>query len=611
MSIGQNSIDLWKRSPPWRAAVVCATVATVLAFVSGAPSQQLAGSAGTQGTTPSTGSPLQTAGNQTVPPSQQCGPQGMLSLQAPIVVSSTGAVPTNVQGVAASAASDAGIPASVLSRFRQFFTRVDAANLEQRLGERCVRMEGALTTLEANDYAYADCFQDGQQKLVAAQSCDGDFDASEKRFDRLITAYTASKTDTSAVTIEELARARERMLPFDETRERWGTSDAAVAAGDQAISTIQASDRRIAVLEAAGSKRTSTLEEIESLAAAAEITALDRSRLSVQAREALTRAEQAKSELAASDLRLAAVGDAFQGDTTASALKRSDLISALSSLTELDLSRASTAQVSLVEQARLTASKYALADLVDAVKGVDLAALEPEDLSRIQGLATAAREFGGAAATDLEAKNALAVADQATDRLEQSNRRIVALNEMVMQVEAGGPSALNDEVLRVYDAITEFDIKRMSDKDAQALARLEEARNITLASRKGDLTHDVPIYLWISSSDDLSALALSEVKRELENQGFKLVEAVERAAIEMRLELSAPSEKAVNLQGSRLNTVELTLAIVGRWTVANNVLPIPTVEGSAAGSDLLSLSREAVSKAARSAAVEISNLVEP
>lgn len=445
---------------------------------------------------------------------------------------------------------------------------------------------------------------------MAAQSCDGDFDASEKRFDRLITAYTASKSDSSAVTIEELARARERMLPFDETRERWGTSDAAVAAGDQAISTIQASDRRIAVLEAAGSKRTSTLEEIESLAAAADITALDRSRISDQAREALTRAENAKSELAASDLRLAAVGTAFQGDSTASALKRSDLISALSSLTELDLSRASAAQVSLIEQARLTASKYALSDLVDAVKGVDLAALEPEDLIRIQGLATAAREFGGTAVTNLEAKNALAVADQATDRLEQSSRRIVTMNETVMQIEAGGPSGLNDEILTVYDSITEFDINRMSDKDSKAFARLEEARGITLASQRGELTRDIPIYLWISASDDLSALALTEMKRELESQGFTLVEAVERAAIEMRIELSALSEKVVNLQGSRLETVELTLSIKGRWTVGDRALPIPTVEGSAAGSDLLSLSREAVSDAARAAVVQISMLVE-
>ena len=236
-------------------------------------------------------------------------------------------------------------------------------------------MHGALDELEASDYAYADCFQDGEKKLVTAQSCSSDFEASETRFARLLNAYEASRGDASAATVEELARARERMLPFDETRERWGLSDAAVAAGDGAIATIEASDQRIADLEALDQEDVSTPEGLERLASASNLTALDRSRLSPQARPLLERAEQANSALAASDRRLEEVGTALQGSPTVDASSRAELISALSALTDLDIARASSVQTSLIEQAKETASRFALEDLVAAVQGISFAEL--------------------------------------------------------------------------------------------------------------------------------------------------------------------------------------------------------------------------------------------
>jgi hypothetical protein len=99
-----------------------------------------------------------------------------------------------------------GISSAVQARFVQFSTQVDAARIEPRDGERCVKMKGALEKLESSDYAYADCFQEGEKKLVAAQACSADLESSEARFERLTVAFNASREDSSAEKIEELAR---------------------------------------------------------------------------------------------------------------------------------------------------------------------------------------------------------------------------------------------------------------------------------------------------------------------------------------------------------------------------------------------------------------------
>lgn len=610
MSVGQTTIDLWKRSLPWRAVVILAVVSTVLALMSGGSATQQAGPSGPSGTNTATPGPAGVGTPSSRAASQQCGPQGQLALQAPIVVSPSGSVPSNVQTSSQQLSAQGGIPSPVLSRFRQFVTQVDAASLEQRLGERCVRMDGALDELEASDYAYADCFQDGEQKLVAAQSCSSDFEASETRFARLRNAYEASLSDASAATVEELARARERMLPFDETRERWGLSDAAVAAGDRAIATIEASDQRIADLEALDQQDMSTADGLERLAAASTLTALDRSRLSPQSRPLLERAEQANSALAASDRRLEEVGSALQGSPTVDASSRADLISALSALTDLDIARASSVQTSLIEQAKETASRFALEDLVAAVQGISLADLSPEEMERIRDLASAARTYGVEQALDASANTAFALADQAINSLEQSDRRIRDLHETIARIDAGGPSALGDDVIQTHDALTEFDQERMSEEDIRAYTRLTEARQITLASREGALTRDVPIYVRTSETDELHSLALSILERDLRDHGFQLVEALERAAVDMILDLSEVTEKRVQFSGTSLDTAEVELSITARWLVSGEAIPVPRVEGTAAGNDALSLAREAVSEAATLVASEIADLAE-
>lgn len=610
MSVGQTTVDLWKRSVPWRAVVILAVVSTVLALMSGGPATRQAVSSGPSGTNTTTPGSAVVGTPSSRAASQQCGPQGQLTVQAPIVVSASGSVPSNVQNSSQQPPGQGGIPTPVLSRFRQFVTQVDAASLEQRLGERCVRMHGALDELEASDYAYADCFQDGEKKLVTAQSCRSDFEASETRFARIRNAYEASLGDASAATVEELARARERMLPFDETRERWGLSDAAVAAGERAIATIEASNQRIANLEALDQQDLSTAEGLQLLAAASNLTALDRSRLSPQSRPLLERAEQANSALAASDRRLEEVGTALQGSPTVDASSRAELISALSALTDLDIARASSVQTSLIEQAKETASRFALEDLVAAVQGISLADLTPEEMERIRDLASAARTYGVEQALDASENAAFALADQAINILEQSDRRIRDLHETIARIDTGGPSALGDDVIQTHDTLTEFDQERMSDADIRAYTRLTEARQITLASREGALTRDVPIYVRSSEADELHSLALSVLERELRDQGFELVDALERAAIDMVLDLSEVTEKRVQFSGTSLDTAEVELSIAARWLVSGEAIPVPRVEGTAAGNDPTSLAREAVSEAAERMVFELVSVSE-
>ena len=243
-------------------------------------------------------------------------------------------------------------------------------------------------------------------------------------------------------------------------------------------------------------------------------------------------------------------------------------------------------------------------------KGSALQNSPPEEMERIRDLASAARTYGVEQALDASANAAFALADQAINLLEQSDRRIRDLHETIAKIDAGGPSALGDDVIQTHDTLTEFDQERMSDEDIRAYTRLTEARQITLASREGALTRDVPIYVRSSEADELHSLALSVLERDLRDRGFELVEALERAAVDMVLDLSEVTEKRVQFSGTSLDTAEVELSIAARWLVSGEAIPVPRVEGTAAGNDALSLAREAVSEAATLAASEIAKLAE-
>lgn len=606
MSVGQTTLDLWRRAPAWRFSLIGAIVATVLMLVMGRnspsppPTTGTSSSSSSQSVASTSSGSSQFSGAPSTPsspaPQQQCGPQGQTVVQAPIVVSSTGQVPSNVQGGTGQVQSQ-GMPGTVQARFVQFSTQVDAARVEPREGERCVKMRGALDKLEPPDYAYADCFQDGEDKLIAAQACSTDLESSETRFERLAAAFNASREDNSAEKVEELARARQRMIPFDETRERWNLNDEMVAAGDRAVKSITDSDARIAVLKTAGIQAPQNTAELEQLADAAKLTALDRARLSAADQSILALADQAKETLSASDTRLATLVDSLAGDPSQNEATRAQLIAALSALTELDLQRATATQQAAIEQGRQTAGEFAVSDLVTATRDLDLGSAEPAVYQRLRELLLAVEHYGGQVEPDSPAARAVETAREADARLARSDRHIANMHDIVQRVEQGGPAALSGDVLRVHKEIEPFDLARMADEDLQVYRQLESAREITLATKSQRLTREVPLFVGVDKDDALTQLALDKFREGLREAGFNLVPAEEQSAVSVVLRRSDVTQKSVRFSGSTLDTAEVSLSVSGKWTFAGESISVPSAKGDAAGSDFTSLQREAVEEA--------------
>lgn len=590
MSLVANTLDLWRRAPAWRYTLVGAVVATVLASFIGGGSP----SGGTS--TTATGNQVGQTNNPPAQQPQQCGPQGQVSLQAPIVLSSSGQVPGNVamQGGQTGAS---GVSAQVQARFVQFSTLVDAASREPRTGERCVKMHGALDKLQAADYAYADCFQDGKNKLVAAQACSSDLANSDARFERLKAAYDASRANSSAEQVQELARARERLTPFDENRERWNSSDTLVEAGEHARKVIAESDARIQALRQAGGRTGSDLADLQALSGAAGLSALDRARLSVADRAILERAEQAKETLGLSDRRLRRLEDSMAADLTSNQESRTQLIAALSALTALDLQRASATQQQAIEQARTTAAQYAVNDLVASTANLDLDSASPASYQRLRELMMAVKQYGGVVEPGSQAEQAMVLAQRADASLVRSDRRIVDMHAVVKRVAQGGPAELGADVLRTHEALTDFDRKRMTDDDQQAYSRLESAREVTLATRRQQLNLSVPLFVTSAQDDADTAGALDSFRQGLSEAGFNLVPAEEQSAVTLSLRRSTFTEKQVKFSGSTLNTVEVVISVTGKWTFGDKSLSIEPTKGDAAGYAGSSLKAEAVNEA--------------
>jgi hypothetical protein len=592
MSVGETTLELWRRAPAWRFSLLGAIVMTVLALVIGK-----GGSGGSvTPKTPPSSSPTATAAPPNSSSPVQCGPQGQVTVQAPIVVSSNGRMPSNVKtGIAQT--QPGGLSSSVQSRFMQFTTNVEAAQIELREGERCVKMQGALDKLQAADYAYADCFQKGKDNLISAQVCSTDLANSEKRFERLQSAFDNSREDRSADKIEELARARQRMTPFDESRELWNRKDKLVASGDSAVQTIAESNARISALKDAGDEPSGT-DSLKKLATAAELTALDRARLSEQERNILVRADQAKEAITASNARLAAVEESLAGDPAENESSREQLIAALSALTETDLQLSTPVQKVAIEQARQTAGRFAVSDLINETENLDLDSAQPEIYQRLSDLLSAIERYGEQVDLSGSATRAIETARKAEARIARSERHIANMYDIVKRVQQGGPSELGADVIRVHNELDAFDHARMTDEDLQAFRRLESAREITLATKSQSLTRKVPLFVGVESNDALSQFALDYLRRGLRAAGFNLVKATEESAVTMLLNRSEVSHKSVHFSGSSLNTAEVTLTMSGKWTIVGKSVSIPSAKGDAVGSDRTSLEREAVKEAA-------------
>jgi hypothetical protein len=605
MSTGRAVIDLWRRARPFRVATAAAAVSTVLAFVSAG-----------QRTTPPAPTPTPTpnkvgggggggGGGSQPPPSQSqsCGPQGVAQVAAPVVVSQSGNMPSNVQ-MQGGTVSTGGIPADVQARFTRFVTQVDAATREQREGESCARMEGAVGILNPQDFAWADCFADGKDKLVLAQDCEQKFAASEARFARLEEAYGDLQDDRSAPLLERLANARAAMTDFDRTRERWNATSEIRQAGNRARTELDASTDRIQRLTLAAQAPNSDTDPdaMRALAAAGALTSFDRARLDTVQQAMLERSQEAARRLDESDDRFNDLGDALSSLSADDPASRESLIAAVSRLTSFDLSRATPTQLDDIEKAKSDAASFALQDLVRSTADVDPQSAPAPHLAKLRDLRSVILENGGSLTPSSEQQEALEKARMATVRLEQSDQRIANMREMVERVQQGGPAALGDQVLRVYEAISDFDISRMSDEEEDLFERLAAARDVTIATEQRELTRDVPMFIRPATADPLTQEAVDSLRSILRSDGYSVVDAEEQSAVTVSVDRSDVVEKSLQVGSRKVVTAEVTLRASAEWTFAGEAIRIPSVSSDAFGG---AAAAEAVSDAARGLAEEI------
>jgi hypothetical protein len=607
MSLSRAASALWRRAPVWRGTAIGAVALTALAAVAGFSGGRSSSGGGG-------GAVANGAGGGAPPPlalsSAVCAPAGSPTLQAPMVATQGGGVPANV--VAVGGGSQQGPSADAQARFTRFSSVVEAARRELRAGERCVKMKDAIGLLETADFAWAGCFPDGPAKLAEAQACAADFAASEVRFDRLIAAREAARTDESAGQIARLADARTAMNPsFDGTRERWAEVAEAVRAGDAATGRIADSDARIAALVRAAAASPQTTATLAALAEAGRtIGPLERGRMT-QAQEAmLADAAAAAERIASSDRRLAALRAALAARNAADPASRGALIGAVSRLEAFDAARATPEQATAIAEARTGATGFALEDLVRAADGFDPQTAPPAAFERLRDLRALALGQGGGGPPDPAQTAALAAASLAAARLEQSDQRLAALRETAAAAKRGGPAAMGPEVRRAFDAIADFDRARMDDADQAAYADLRAARDVAVATEQRVLTRDVPLFVTADRDDALTGQAADRLRERLRSEGFRIAPTREGSAVTLTLSRGEVARKKVTIGLTRIETSELRLGLQGRWTFAGDELPALEASGDSSGGDPETATRQAIGEAVEELAAGIGKLAE-
>jgi len=577
MAISRTVVDLWRRSSPFKIASVAAVVMTIIVMLSGGGSI----SRSSQPPPPPVPSPVPPP-PPVDPKYAQCKPSANPS-QAPLVVNSGGQQPSNVSVVGGSPSD--GMSVETQSRFRQFLTRVDAADREQRLGEKCARMQGATRILQQQDYAYAACFTDGEKKLVQAQQCSQDFDASEKRFQRLLEAVSAVKADASAQQVATLSQMRKAMLPFDTSRDRWTEIAPELGAGDEAIETIAASDKRIANLVSAyqAYNSNSGSDELQNLVLANTLLPLDLTRLDTAQEKILAEARKASEKLRESDARLDDVTSALSLLQSGADNARDALVSSVSSLLPFDETRASDLQRESILSAKAETSAFAMENLLAAVATFDPPAASPEQHQNLRNLREVLLRHGGILEPSVEQQGALEVASKATAVLDQSDQRLANINKVATSYRAAGPAMQCSLVLDALNAITQFDRANMADDDFTAFEDLSEGKKICVATEDETLTLTVPVFIAETGSSKESGRSAEALRIQLRSAGFNIVNAAEESAVTFDLTVSNLNKVKTSAGSVNVYTASVSMGLEGRWRISGAVLPVQTADGIGRG----------------------------
>lgn len=582
MSLGTQTISLWRRAGPFRAVTIAAVAMTVLALLFGRGGGPTGSNVQTANTSTSTGGGSSTVNTPPPPPQMvQCGPSGNTQLAAPLVAGSK--QPANVTAVAPSSGQSNGVPLAVIGRFNQFFVTVDAAKSEQRRGESCALMSDAVSILEPADFAWASCFQDGQSKLTDAQACTQSHAQSEARYDRLVMAHEAYEQEPSSANIAALAQARTDLNSYDEARERWREVAQILAEAEAASASIARSDARISRLVAASTAAQSGgAPQLEALASASTLEQMDIARLTPEQNRMLEAARSAKSEIQDSDTRLDAIAIALDAVMADDAGSRADLIAAVGALAPLDLARATPQQSESIARAKAEAAAFAVRDLVSEAGAFQAANATADHHQRLIDLADVVTGHGGVAEPTPEQAAALARAQEAAAALARSDRRLNAMSTTMAAVRAGGPSAMGEDVYKIYDAITDFDRSRMNEDQKTDFAALGDARAVKSATMAGKLTRTVPIYLSADGGNGPND-ALTDLKNVLLQDGFTLVDTEEASAVHFRLDVGELRKSGLKTAGITVETARIDMRLTGTWTIDQDSLKTMRAEGIGRG----------------------------
>ncbi|NOE36215.1 hypothetical protein GS627_20950 [Ruegeria sp. HKCCD7318] len=593
MSLGTQASQLWKRSRPFRFASIAAPIVTILAVVYGLQGTGLANSGSPQGSQ----NQNQQANNAQQNPNAnlggsgntqqamvQCGPAGATQLVAPLVVGNT--QPSNVTAVQPSPnQSQGGVPLEVVGRFNQFIVKVDAAKVEPRRGESCALMDGAISVLQPSDRAYDSCFQDAPSKLRDAENCANSHAASEQRYSALLVAHQAFSAEPSSSNIAALAQAQSDMLDYDKSRERWREVKPIITEAQAATSSIAESDIRIArLVGAANAAKSGGPAQVEAFAAAAALEQLDIARLTAGQEEMLEAARAARSDLQDSDHRLDSLAVAVQSVIDGGPDMRTELIKAVGALTPFDVARANSDQLQTITRAKSEAAQFALNELILEASGLSLASASAEQHQRLVDLAAVVTGHGGVSEPTPEQNAALNLSQEAGAALARSNRRLATMSATIDAVRAGGPSAMGDEVLKSFDAVTVFDRSRMTDEQRKDYSDLEDAREVTITTAERALTRAVPLFVTAVGPGPNQA-ALDEFRKALRGDGFNLVDMREASAVHLMLNVGELEERDNIFGNTTVKTARIDIGLRGEWTIADEDLLTSNSEGVGRGRD--------------------------
>ncbi len=605
MSLGTQAAQLWKRSRPFRFTTIAAGLVTVLAVVSGIGGGSGSGGTGGTGSQVASGTSGASGGATAPPPATQgsstqalvkCGPGGNTQLAAPLIQGNS--QPRNVTAVQPAASQQSGgVPLEVVGRFNQFFVTVDAAKSEPRRGESCALMSDAITILQPADYAYATCFQDGQPKLTDAQACAQSHGQSEARYASLLAAHAAFSEEPSSANIAALALAQSEMRDYDKARERWREVTPIISEAQSAAASIAQSDVRITQLVAAArAAQTGGAPQIQALANAAGLSQLDIARLTPEQADMLEAARAARTQVQDSNTRLDTLAVALQSVVSGSTEARAELIAAVGALTPFDSAQASAVQSETIARAKSEAARFALNDLVaeaEALGASKLTAATTEQHQRLVDLASIVTGHGGITEPTPAQTAALNLSREAEAALARSDRRLKAMTDTIETVRAGGPSAINDDVLKNYDAVTAFDQSRMTDAQRTDYAALEKAREVGVASQSEVLTRSVPVFVSAQGEGPVED-ALQALTDGLQRDGFNIVDTRDASAVHLILQVGEMRERENSFGNTTVNTARIEIGLGGEWTIADSNILNTSAEGVGRGRNAL---RQALDRA--------------